>query len=54
LGANRGANDAILQRAISDIGADRIDGVAYAEPPGKGAPSSGNATRERSRQRQHR
>jgi hypothetical protein len=54
LGANRGANDAIVQRAISDIGADRIDGVAYAEPPGKGAPSSGNATRERSRQRQHR
>jgi hypothetical protein len=53
LGANRSANDAITQRAISDIGADGIDGVAYAEPPGKGAPSSRNATRERSRQRQH-
>jgi hypothetical protein len=54
LGAIRSANDAIAQRAISDIGADGIDGVAYAEPPGKGAPSSsGNATRQLSRQRQH-
>jgi hypothetical protein len=53
LGTNRSANDAIAQRAISDIGADGIDGVAYAEPPGKSAPSSRNATRERSRQRQH-
>jgi hypothetical protein len=48
------ANDAIAQRAVSDIGADGLDGVvAYAEPPGKGAPSSRNATRELSRQRQH-
>ena len=47
------ANDAIAQRAINGIGADGIDGVAYAEPPGKGAPSSRNAKRELSRQRQH-
>jgi hypothetical protein len=54
LGAIRSANDALAQRAISDISADGIDGVAYAEPPGKGAPSSsGNATRQLSRQRQH-
>ena len=37
------ANDAIAQRAIRYIGADGIDGVAYAEPPGKGAPSSRDA-----------
>jgi hypothetical protein len=53
LGANRSAKDAIAQRAISDISADGIDRVAYAEPPGKGAPSSRNAPRERWRQRQH-
>jgi hypothetical protein len=48
LGANkRYTNDAIAQRAISVIGADGIDGLAYAQPPGKGAPSSRNATRER-------
>jgi len=52
LGANRSAKDAIAQRAISDIGADGIDRGAYAEPPGKGAPSSRNAPRERWRQRQ--
>jgi hypothetical protein len=48
------ANGAITQRVISDIVADRIDGVvAYAEPQGKSPPSSRNATRELSRQRQH-
>jgi hypothetical protein len=54
LGANkRYTNDAIAQRAISDSGADGIDGLAYAKPSGKGAPSSRNETRERSPKRQH-
>jgi hypothetical protein len=55
LGANkRCTNDAIAQRALSDIGADEIDGFAYAEPSGKGTPSRG-ASREGERpfQRQH-
>jgi hypothetical protein len=47
------ASDAIAQRAINGIGADGIDGIACAEPPGKDAPSSRNARRECSRQRQH-
>ena len=52
LGAKRYTNDPIAQRAISVIGAGGIDGVACAQPPGKGAPSSRNATRERWRKRQ--
>jgi hypothetical protein len=55
LGANkRRPHDPVAQRAISDISADGIDGLAYAEPLGEGAASC-NATREGSRrlQRQH-
>jgi hypothetical protein len=53
LGANkRQPNDAIAQRAISDSGADGIDGLAYAKPSGKGASSSRNETRKRSLKRQ--
>lgn len=54
LGANkRQPNDAIAQRAISDIGADGIDGLAYAKPSDKSAPSSSNETRKQSLKRQH-
>jgi len=35
MGSNkRYTNDAIARRAISVIGADGIDGLAYAQPPG--------------------
>jgi hypothetical protein len=48
MGANkRYTNDAIAQRAINVSGADGVDGIAYAQPSGKGAPSSRNATRGR-------
>ena len=54
LGANRGAKDASAQRAISDIGADGIDGIAYAEPSGEGTASrNASGEGELSRQRQH-
>jgi len=46
LGADqRQPNDAITQRTISDVSADGIDGLAYAEPSGEGA-TSRSATRE--------
>jgi len=49
LGADqRQPNDAIAQHAVSDIGADGIDGLAYTEPSGEGA-ASRNASRERPR-----
>jgi hypothetical protein len=47
VGANERHPDETLGRPVSGIGADGVDGVAYAEPPGKGAPSSRNAPRER-------
>jgi len=44
--------DEVLGRAISDIGAERFDGLAN-DPPSKDASSSHSARRERSRKRQH-